>query len=214
MKPICYIVGAAPTKTIIKPPRPEDLIISADAGYLTLKEQGLHPDIAVGDFDTAPAPTGVNTVVLPSVKDDTDTVYAVKTGLEHGYERFLIYGALGGSRFSHSFATVQTLTYILDRGGRAVACGDGYAALVLRCGRVDFRSGCSGFFSVFSLDTESRGVSVSGAKYNITDVTLTNSFPLGVSNEFTGKATGVSVCDGTLLVIYECTDPLSVLYEW
>jgi thiamine pyrophosphokinase len=43
------------------------------------------------------------------------------------------------------------------------------------------------YFSVFSLDNECTGVSEKGGKYLISDVKITNDFPIGVSNEFTGK---------------------------
>jgi len=59
-----------------------------------------------------------------------------------------------------------------------------------------------GYISVFSLDTESKGVTETGMKYSIDNYTMKNNFPIGVSNEFTGKNSSISVLDGTLLIVY------------
>lgn len=48
-----------------------------------------------------------------------------------------------------------------------------------------------------------RGVTIQGAKYCVEDVTLTGSFPLGVSNSFTGKNAEISTKEGKLLIIWD-----------
>lgn len=60
----------------------------------------------------------------------------------------------------------------------------------------------SGYFSALSLTDESRGVTERGFKYIITDVTLNNHTPTGLSNEFVGTPAEISVREGTLLLIY------------
>lgn len=53
----------------------------------------------LGDFDSlGKAPKHPNVLQLPVEKDDTDTMFALKLGLEKGYRRFYIYGGLGGKR--------------------------------------------------------------------------------------------------------------------
>ena len=57
--------------------QPGDFIVACDAGYRNAARLGLQPDLIVGDFDSAPQPeTAQETIVLPHVKDDTDTQYA------------------------------------------------------------------------------------------------------------------------------------------
>ena len=55
--------------------------------------------------------------------------------------------------------------------------------------------------SVFALSDACRGVSIHGAKYALEDGTLSNAFPLGVSNEFAAPEAVIEVREGALLVI-------------
>ena len=55
--------------------------------------------------------------------------------------------------------------------------------------------------SVFAAGVAS-GVTIDGLKYEISDAVLTNTNPLGVSNEFLGTAARISVLDGTLLITW------------
>ena len=74
--------------------RPDDFIIACDAGYRNCAPLGCKPNIILGDFDTAPCPVQQNDdiIVLPHVKDDTDTHYAAKLAVEKGFHRFYCWG--------------------------------------------------------------------------------------------------------------------------
>ena len=76
----CVIVSACPVSPALAGLlRAEDYLIACDAGYCNCKALGRQPDTVVGDFDSAPRPQtrpGEALVVLPHVKDDTDTQYA------------------------------------------------------------------------------------------------------------------------------------------
>jgi thiamine pyrophosphokinase len=59
-----------------------------------------------------------------------------------------------------------------------------------------------GRFSVYSYAERSVGVDIIGAKYPLTDASMTQSFPIGTSNEFMGTLpVTVSVKRGRLLII-------------
>lgn len=186
------------------PPVPENtLVIAADRGLAHLEKRGVVPHLIVGDFDSlGRIPQGEHIIRHPVEKDDTDMMLAVKTGLEQGCRRFLLYGGLGG-RLDHTYSNLQTLVYLARHGASGWLLGQGMAVTALRNGRLDFAPGRDGSLSVFCPDGEARGVTLTGLYYPLHDAVLTSAFPLGVSNQFTGQAASVSVEDGTLLLMWE-----------
>ena len=69
-------------------------------------------------------------------------------------------------------------------------------------GTVCFDSVCRGFISVFSHTDSCTGVTLRGLKYPLENACLTNRFPLGVSNEFTGVPASVTVDEGVAVLVY------------
>ena len=89
----CYIIGAGDFFGLREIPDDSDYVIAADAGYEYCRKNNIIPDLVLGDFDSlGAAPKHPNVMQLPVEKDDTDTVFAIKTGLEKGYRHFYIYG--------------------------------------------------------------------------------------------------------------------------
>ncbi len=66
-----------------------------------------------------------------------------------------------------------------------------------------FDQGHTGFLSVFCMGDKACGVYETGLKYELCDAVLTKEYPVGVSNEFIGKESRVSVKEGMLLLIGE-----------
>jgi thiamine pyrophosphokinase len=181
----------------------DDLLIAADAGWLTVERMGLTPHLVIGDFDSlGRRPDHPNTVVLPTVKDETDMHAAIKLGLERGYTRFALYGGTGG-RLAHTLANLQLLNGLAQRGCRGFLIGDGTVSTAICNDSLRFPAEMTGYLSVFCGGGTARGVILSGLKYELDRAELTSSFPLGVSNEFTGVPAQVSVEEGTLLVLWQ-----------
>ena len=200
--PRCYIVGAGENYGLSFKPEEDDYVIAADAGYKYLLETEITPDMVVGDFDTLKyVPDHPNIVQLKPEKDITDTWEAVTKGFEKGYKEFHLYACMGG-RVEHSIANFQLLSHIAEEGGRGYLYDDRSILTVIKDSEIEFKARDNGFISVFSLSDTSIGVDISGLKYEIEDAKLTNSFPLGVSNEFIGKPAKISVKNGTLLIVY------------
>lgn len=61
----------------------------------------------------------------------------------------------------------------------------------------------NGSISIFALDQEVHGVTVCGLQYALNDATLTNDFPLGVSNAFIGQNSSITVRKGAICVIWQ-----------
>ena len=72
---------------------------------------------------------------------------------------------------------------------------------VMKNEEVKLRANLEGYFSLFCLGKEARGVTIKGMKYELQDYTMTNDFPIGVSNEFIGQEASVSVAEGELVGI-------------
>lgn len=199
----CVIFGAGEYDGA---PLPEscDLLIAADGGLDTLAALGLAPDLVIGDLDSAAsAPAaGIPVLRLPTHKDITDTDAAVREAQKRGCDTFYLYGMLGG-RPDHSFANLSLLARLAQEGNKAVLYGAGYAATAVHNGELTLDGTNGGYLSVFSFSDESRGVTLRGLAYGLEDGALTNTFGLGVSNEFTGAPARIIVREGTLLVMYE-----------
>lgn len=199
--PICYIMGAGEDHGERFSMSAGDLLIAADGGYARLKSAGLQPDLVVGDLDSLLAePEGAPLLRLPRVKDVTDTWAAVEEGIRRGYHRFALYGCTGG-RFDHTLANLQTLAMLAERGLEGTL-NEGRQVITAMTGSRRFGPEYHGFLSVFSLTDRCEGVSLKGLKYELEDATLTNRFPLGVSNEFLGKEAEVTVEKGIALLVY------------
>lgn len=196
---LCYIVGAAPAGFAV-PPRREDFVIAADGGYSALQRLGVTPDLLLGDFDSlGTPPQGLPVLRFPVEKDDTDSALAVKTGLKHGCDAFLLEGCLGG-QLDHSLANLSLLAALAEAGIPAYALEQNRAVTALCRGTLRFPPEAAGRISVLSHSDVSRGVTLTGLYYPLSGAVLTRQTPLGVSNCFTGAAASVTVEEGTLLV--------------
>lgn len=199
---ICHIVGAGEMGGVSIHVKEGDYLIAADAGYAEVTRQGLKADLVVGDFDSLVCePCGENVVKHPVMKDDTDTMLAVKLGFDRGFDRFYMYGMLGG-RLDHTIANIQTLMYIASRGGRGYILGGDTAVSAVKDGEICFTGAAKGVISVFCMDKPAHGVSIEGLLYELDNYTLTPDMPLGVSNEFTGKPARISVRDGCIVTLF------------
>ena len=202
-KKTCVIFGAgehdgAPV------PRDADFYIAADGGLDAMNRLGLRPDLLIGDFDSAVSalPPDVPTLRLPTHKDITDADAAVREALARGCGRFLLFGLLGG-RPDHSFANISLLARLSQAGCEARLYGAGYVLTAVTDGALTLDEENRGYLSVFSFSDKSEGVTLENLAYTMKNGTLTNTFGLGVSNEFIGKAAKISVKRGTLLVMYQ-----------
>lgn len=199
-KGICYIVGAGECDRLLLYPQKEDMVIAVDGGYKYLEGQRI--DLVVGDFDSLMyVPTHPRIIQLPTKKDDTDMMAAMKEGLRTGYEIFHIYGGTGG-RLSHTIANIQCLAYLAEHGANGLLFGKQEVVTLLQNGSMTFDASYEGYLSVFAYGGVAKGVTLEGLKYSLKDYTLTQKIPLGVSNEFMREAAKVTVTDGALLLVY------------
>ena len=204
MEKICYIIGAGDVTDPHITATADDLIICADGGYKYKTLLGRECDMVVGDFDSLGSiPETENKLVAPTEKDETDMMLAVMSGYERGYRNFVILGALGGERNDHSVANIQLLHYIASKGARGTILHGDEVFTAFKNGTLTLGADLKGYISVFSLSGESRGVTIRNLKDTVDDFTLCSYKPIGVSNEFLGKESTITVEDGALLVVYK-----------
>ena len=199
---VCYIVAAGDMfdeSPIIKP---DDLLIAADAGYLHLQKLNMEPHILLGDFDSMSAPENKDIIVHPVMKDDTDTMLAVKLGFEKGYTEFVIYGALGGERTDHTVANIQSLAFIAEKGGKGTLVGNGELFTLIKNTAIEILKGDNPTFSVFAYGGEAEGVAIKGSLFDVENASFSPFFPLGVSNKIKEEKVRISVENGYLLIVY------------
>lgn len=184
-----------------------DYVIACDRGWQYALRDGVKPDVIIGDFDSAPAPDiSVPILVHPVIKDDTDTMLAVRHGLEQGCDHFCFLYALGG-RADHMFANLQTAAFAVNARASAVILGqdDVYTFFSGRSVTFPRRPGWS--LSVFAISDVCTGVSISGTKYEVEGAELNNYFPLGVSNAWASESAEICVDQGILMVVESRLQP-------
>jgi len=182
-----------------------DYCIACDRGCELASRLGVKADLIVGDFDSASCvPAGdVPVVKLPVMKDDTDTMSAVKTALEQGYSELHIACALGG-RLDHTIANIQTAAFVRSRGGHCHIYGKEAELTVIRNEELRLPRKENSYLSVFAYGGPCTGVSLAGTKYPLADASLDPCFPLGVSNEWASDEAVIAVKNGMLAVVI-CT---------
>lgn len=200
----CIIITAYHTGKIKDSylPMPEDFIICADAGYLLASQEDITPDAVLGDFDSMDRSqvTCPDIIRVPVEKDDTDTLLCLKYGIELGYRDFLMIGGIGG-RLDHTIANIQTLLYAHNHGVLLEMADAQNTARVLSPGTYHLKEKMGYKLSLFALNEACTGIYYTGLKYPLQNATLTNDFPLGVSNAFVSEEAEITFATGTALLI-------------
>ena len=202
MQQNCVIICAGEVSAL--PDLGDAFVICADGGLAHAERFGVKPDLVLGDFDSyGCVPEGEDVLVYPAQKDETDSFLAVRQGMARGFTRFVIYGALGG-RLDHSVTNLHLLHFLCECGCRGTLIGaDGTRVTAIKNETVTLDAALTGYFSIFSLTDQSRGVTIKNFKYAAADLTLDNRTSLTTSNEFIGKPGSVAVTDGVLLLIWK-----------
>ena len=199
----CVIVGGAELgreEEIRGYLRGDDFFIYCDSGLRHERALGRAPDLIVGDFDSHDDPhAAAETIVLPHVKDDTDSCFAAKEGLRRGFRDFLLLGAVG-ARLDHTLGNLAVALMLAEAGAK-VRLADDFSEMEI----VSDEAAVSGkypYFSLLPLGGAARGVSVTGAKFPLCGASLEPDSSLGVSNEpLPGKTARIRVGEGKLLLV-------------
>lgn len=212
----CVIVGAAQIHNYKKIKRyfsKDDFFIFCDGGLNHQKKLGVKPNLIVGDFDSynfrglSPRKTNKfdrgqtsKIIKLPHEKDDTDSFFACKQGVQLGFSKFLLLGVVGG-RFDHSLVNISILLYLQEHQKNALLIDDFSEMQLVEKNEILIPDSFS-YFSLLCIDGDVSGVTIKNAKFPLENAEIKTSFQYACSNEvIKGKSASVSVQKGTLLLI-------------
>lgn len=197
----CVIIAASPLfeKEEIEE---GDFVIACDGGYGNAEKAGIEPDLFIGDLDSysGELPEKIKKITAPAEKEDTDTMLAVKYALKKGFKNFLILGATGG-RIDHQIGNISAAAYIAMRGGRSLISDRYNKIFVIRNSGITIKKEPRTALSILSYTDISEGVTAVGTKYKLKNASLSNTFPLGISNVMEEENIGIEVKSGILLII-------------
>lgn len=185
-----------------------DLLVAVDGGADALGGVGVMPKLLVGDLDSISSGTlealeaqGVEVVVLPTAKDETDTEAALRLVVDRGATDITVFGALGGPRLDHLVGNLLLLSspWLAGVGVRLV---DDLHEVFLAKGDVVFGGRQGDIVSLLPLTPKVENVRTEGLAYPLAGEPLFQAATRGVSNAVTGPESRVTHGEGLLLVIH------------
>jgi len=185
-----------------------DLLAAVDGGAEALLEAGLTPALLVGDLDSITAGTreilesaGVETVLLPTAKDETDTEAALRLVVERGADDITVYGALGGPRLDHLLGNLFLLSSPWLAPVMVRLVDDRHEAFLAK-GDASFAGEPGDTVSLLPLTPEVEDVRTEGLLYPLAGEALVQAETRGISNAMTGPMARVTHGAGVLLVMH------------
>lgn len=179
----------------------DDYVVYCDCGLKHMDALERRPDLIVGDFDSHENPNlDIETIVLPTIKNDTDTVFAVKEALGRGFEDFLLLGVVG-ARLDHTLGNVSILL-MLDTMGKKAKIVDDYSEMEIVSDKIAEVDDFWQYFSLLNITGVAEDITITNAKYEIQDAEIDTDWQYGVSNEpLPGQTTQIKVGNGRLLLV-------------
>ena len=185
-----------------------DLLIAVDRGADAVAAAGVVPSMLIGDMDSIDVRTredfeaaGIETILLETAKDETDTEAALRLAVDRGADEITVLGALGGPRLDHLVGNLLLLSSPwLERV--AVRMVDDLHEVFLAGGDVIFAGRRGDIVSLLPLTPRVFNVRTLGLLYPLVGEPLLQSATRGVSNEMTGPEARVTHGEGTLLIIH------------
>lgn len=182
------------------------VIIVVDGALEITHRLHIMPSYIVGDFDTVDLTLldAYNPRIiqrhLPQ-KDQTDTELAIKTAIEEQCTHLVLLGAIG-SRWDHSLANIFLLEQLLEKGIHAVLWdASNRLYLAKQSFRIKKEEAFGTYFSLLPLTETVEGVTLTGFRYPVQNMTFHRKYTLGVSNEITEKEAMIEFSKGKFLVI-------------
>lgn len=179
---------------------PDDFIVCADGGYSLAQKLSIVPNLLVGDFDSIESTDNLKAeeiIELPKFKDDTDTVFALKTVISRGFKDILILGGTGG-RLDHTLANLSVLKFLYENNCKCTI-KDPRQTIFYTEDEFSFNSP-NKTVSIFAFACESSIITLNNFRYPLDKYKLMANMPLGISN-VTLDTSILKVHSGGVLVV-------------
>ena len=184
------------------------MLIAADGGAQHLAALGKPPDVLIGDLDSlspGEAETlqaaGVQLILHPAAKDQTDLELALLHAAGAGAERIEVLGGLG-RRWDHSLANLL-LPALPQLAACAIRFLHGTQTLFLIHTRVELELAAGTRLSLLPVGGDAAGVRTRGLLYPLKGETLTFGSSRGVSNVVEEPLVTIEIASGTLICVLD-----------
>lgn len=183
-----------------------DIIIGADRGCEALLKHNVVPTYILGDFDSASKDTiykleemGISKFKYKKEKDYTDTELAFKLALDKGATEITMLGVTG-SRYDHTIGNIGLLLKALELEVRAEIIDDNNKIYLINR-NTKFTGELGDIISFQAYFKTVKGLSIKGAKYELSNYDLKIGESITTSNEFLDKEIEVCFEEGILMVL-------------
>lgn len=205
MKGLLIAAGNTPDKTLLKDlAQQADITVCADGGLKYALDNGVEPDIVMGDFDSLPEEylgkinSEVEVKKFPPEKDFTDMELALKELTDRGCNDITILGAIG-TRMDHVLGNFFALIEVHKNGADGRILDDNNEVRYLTLGEAKVNK--AGFKYISVIPIEETMFSTKGFKYEAKALTIKPGTTIGISNELLDEEGEIEIHKGSCFVI-------------
>jgi len=184
------------------------VLIAVDGGLRHMLAHGLHPDLLIGDLDSAdPAAIeamtvqGVPVVRFPMAKDETDLELGLLAAVKRKCNSLVIFGGIG-DRFDQTISNVYLLALPALRSLDVCLIDAKQTIRLLFAGETTLTGQVGDTISLIPLSTEVNGIVTDGLRYPLRGESLRIGPARGVSNVIERLPAKVRFTDGLLLLVH------------
>ncbi|GAB6179274.1 thiamine diphosphokinase [Desulfotomaculum defluvii] len=184
-----------------------DFILGVDRGAYYLIQNGIVPDLAMGDFDSV-TQSQLDRIqdqsksyisCDPIMKNETDTEMAFNWAIQQKPKEIILLGVLG-DRFDHSLANIHLLAKGLEAGVPCRIVGEKNEMILIN-DSVQVQQDAFPQVSLLPLTMQVTGINLTGFQYPLENATLVMGHSLGISNVLLEDRGKIEVATGMLLII-------------
>lgn len=205
-KVISIVAGGVLSRRFLPSIRAASVIVGVDRGALWLIDNGVTPDVAIGDFDSVSVlekrrihDSTRKYIEYPPEKDVTDLELAAEAVIPMKPSEVNIYGATG-KRFDHAMGAIHVLQKLVSHNIMGVIVDNFNKINIVRRQQILTHDGVYLYVSVIPFGSNAI-VSLKGFRYDVSKTKFSFGFSLGISNEIVAGTASVHVHQGMVLVV-------------